>query len=127
MTPPHRSQEYDIAITAGTGLALAAYVTLGGLLAFGLGCLPIALGLYRYVPEEEHVLQGLLGLLAVLLGGMAPPSVLIGTPFGHWLVDDSPLPLALGIAVLVLVFVLVLRRSLPKLVAPSDAVDPSTQ
>ncbi|QFU82179.1 hypothetical protein [Natronorubrum aibiense] len=126
MTPSRRTQEYDLTITAGTGLALAAYVALGGLLAFGLGCLTVALGLYRYVPEDEHVLQGLLGLLAVLLGGMAPPSVLIGTPFGYWLVDDNPLPLALGIAVLVVVFVLILRRFLPMLVTSSDAVDPSS-
>ena len=127
MTPSNRSQGYDLSIIAGTGLALFAYGSLGGLIALGIGCLPIAFGLHRYVPGDEHVLQGLVGLLAVVLGGMAPLSVLVGTPFGYWLVDDSPLPLALGIAILVVLFALALRCVLSTVFEPSSAAEPSSR
>lgn len=124
MTPSERSRGYDLSIVAGTGLALFAYGAFEPL-ALGVGCLPIAFGLYRYVPEDEHLLQGLVGLLAVVLGGMAPLSVLVGTPFGHWLVGDTPFPLALGIAILVVLFALALRRVLSAVFEPTTAVGPS--
>ncbi|WP_408958617.1 hypothetical protein [Natrinema sp. 74] len=125
MTPSTDCRGYDLSIIAGTGLALFAYAAHSGAVALALGCLWIAFGLYRYVPEDEHVLQGLVGLLAVILGGMAPISVLVGTPFGAWLVGTNPIPLAVGIAMLVVLFALVLRRVLPPVFESTDIVDPS--
>lgn len=70
----------------------------------------MAIGLYRYVSPDEYLLQGILGLIAVVLGGMAPASILTGTAFGSWLVGGSPTPLALGLALVVVLCVVLLRR-----------------
>lgn len=110
-------------IVAGTAVALywSLYIQPqnGEIVALVLGCLPVAVGLFRYVPSGQYVVQGLLGLLAVVAGGMAPASVLVGTPAGSWLVGSSPLPLALGAAVAVVLAVIVLRRFVPAVVGPA--------
>ncbi|MFB6165083.1 MAG: hypothetical protein ABEJ31_07980 [Haloarculaceae archaeon] len=110
------SRCYEGAIVAGTAIALywSLYVQPlnGEILALALGSFPVAAGLYRYVPPERQLVEGLLGLIAVVLGGMAPPSVLTGTAFGMWLVGGSPTPLALGIALVVVLGVVLLRRAI---------------
>lgn len=124
MTSPSRTaQQYDIAIIAGTAISLywSLYVQPlnGELLAFALGCVPVALGLYRYVAPDAYLVEGLVGLLAVVLGGMTPPSILTNTRAGDWLVGGSPLPLSLGLAIAVVLGVMVVRRVLQGGIAPA--------
>ncbi|WP_254530379.1 hypothetical protein [Natrinema gelatinilyticum] len=113
-------------IIASTELEAVAYGTRNGSAALVVGCLLHMYGLYRYVPEDERVLQGLAGLLVVTLGGSTPLSVLGGTRFGYWLVEDTPVLLALDISILVVIFALVYRRAL-SLVFEDDAVEPSSR
>lgn len=112
--PSHPARGYDLAIAIGTAVSLYwslyAQPSNGEVLALLLGSVPVTVGLYRYVDPRQYVVEGLVGLLAVSLGGMAPASVLVGTGVGRWLVGDSPLPLALGIAALVVLGAVVLRR-----------------
>ncbi|WP_135821190.1 hypothetical protein [Halostella litorea] len=114
--------EYDRAIVVGTALALywSLYVQpyTGEVLALALGTVPLAAGLYRYVDSDRYLVELLVGLLAVVLGGMAPASVLIGSRVGEWLVGRSPLPLALGAALLVVLGAVLLRRVVDGVVTP---------
>lgn len=116
------SQRYDGAIIGGTVLALywSLYIqpANGEILALVLGCIPITVGLYRYINPDRYMVEGLLGLLAVSLGGMTPPSILMNTRAGDWLVGSSPLPLSLGLALLVVICVLLLRRVVHSVLTP---------
>ena len=120
-SPPSRG--YDLAIALGTAVSLYwslyAQPSNGEILALLLGAIPVAVGLYRFVDPQQYVGQGLVGVMAVSLGGMAPASVLVGTEIGRWLVGDSPLPLALGIAALVVLGAVVLRRVVGEVVRSS--------
>ena len=117
-------QRFDLAIVLGTGLALywSLYVQPlnGEILALALGSVPVVYGLYRYVPSEGTLVQGLLGLLAVVLGGLGPPSILNNSPAGRWLVGSSPLPLSLGAAIVVVLCVLVVRRTVQGTIHPIE-------
>lgn len=108
------SQKYDGTILAGTALALywSLYVQPqnGEILALVIGCLPVAIGLYRYVTADQYLLQGLFGLIAVVLGGMSSASLLTGTQFGQWLTGGSPMPLSFSFALIVVLCVVLLRR-----------------
>lgn len=82
----------------------------GEIIALGIGCLPVAIGLYRYVAADQYLLQELFGLIAVVLGGMSSASLLSGTQFGQWFVGGSPMPLSLSFALIVVICVVLLRR-----------------
>lgn len=114
--PLSDAQAFDLSITAGAFIALywILYVDplTGEILGLALGGLPVVVGAVRYVDPDQYVIQTLIGVAAVALGGAAPATVLYGTPAGNWLVGSQPLPLALGIMLTVVVIALVGRRSL---------------
>lgn len=116
------SQRYDGTIIGGTALALywSLYIqpVNGETLALVLGCIPITVGLYWYVDPDRYMVEGLLGILAVSLGGMTPPSILMNTRAGNWLVGSNPLPLSLGLAILIVICVLLLRRVVHSVLTP---------
>lgn len=107
-------QKFDLAIVTGTFIALywILYINpgTGELLGLGLGSLPVLIGVYLYVEPDQYVLQSLVGLSAVALGGAAPATILYQTPVGNSLVGSQPLPLALGIMLVVVIATLICRR-----------------
>ena len=111
-----REQKFDLSILLGAFLALywILYVDplTGEVLGLALGSLPVLVGAYRYVDSDQYVIQTLVGLAAVALGGGAPATILHQTPAGNWLVGSQPLPLALGVMLIVLIVTLVWRRNI---------------
>ncbi|WP_126664576.1 hypothetical protein [Haloterrigena salifodinae] len=119
-------QKFDLSIVIGAVLALYWILYIdpltGEVLGLVLGSLPVLIGVYLYVEPEQYVLQSLVGLAAVALGGAAPATILYQTPAGDWLVGSQPLPLSLGIMLVVVVATLVGRRYIQSTVDSSDSV-----
>jgi len=116
-------QKFDLTTLLGAAVALywALYVDplTGEKLALVLGSVIIVAGVRRYV-DDQHVVQGASGLVAVSVGGAAPATVLYRTPAGDWLVGSQPLPLALGWLLVVCLGVMVGRRWLEQTVTRAD-------
>lgn len=117
-------QKFDLTIV--TGAVVALYWTLyispqtGELLGLVFGSLPVLGGVYLYLEPDQYILQSLIGLAAVALGGAAPATILHQTPVGNALVGSQPLPLALGTTFVVIVAALVGRRSVQSAVTSRD-------
>ncbi|QRV17771.1 hypothetical protein JMJ58_22635 (plasmid) [Haloterrigena salifodinae] len=119
-------QKFDLSIVIGAVLALYWILYIdpltGEVSGLVLGSLPVLIGVYLYVEPEQYVLQSLVGLAAVALGGAAPATILYQTPAGDWLVGSQPLPLSLGIMLVVVVATLVGRRYIQSTVNSSASV-----
>ena len=123
---PSTDQKFDLSIAVGAFIALywILYVDplTGELLGLLLGSLPVLIGVYLYVDPDQYVLQSLIGLAAVALGGAAPATILYQTPAGNWLVGSQPLPLSLGIMLVVIVATLVGRWYIQSAVGSHDSI-----
>ncbi|ELZ24442.1 hypothetical protein C477_00735 [Haloterrigena salina JCM 13891] len=122
----YTDQKFDLSIVIGAVLALYWILYIdpltGEVSGLVLGSLPVLIGVYLYVEPEQYVLQSLVGLAAVALGGAAPATILYQTPAGDWLVGSQPLPLSLGIMLVVVVATLVGRRYIQSTVNSSASV-----
>lgn len=119
-------QKFDLTIVLGAFIALywCLYIDplTGELVGLVLGSIPVFAGMYLYLESEQYILQGLIGVAAVALGGATPATTLYQTPMGDWLVGSQPLPLSLGIMLVVVITTLVARRYVQSTAVPTNTV-----